>query len=73
MEFLKELQGVKSSTLANERYKSYLDSLKGSKFTDIHISDYFDSIQAQNESFEAYQRELVYQQWEDSIISITSN
>lgn len=73
MEFLKELQGIKSSTLANEQYKSYLDSFKGTKFVDIHVSDYFDSIQARNEAFEAYQRELVYQQWAESLISITSN
>lgn len=63
MEFLKELEGIKSSTLANERYKAYLNELKGRKFYDQHVIDYLQSIESANEAREALEAEYTYYQY----------
>lgn len=67
MEFLKELEGIKSSTLANERYKSYLNELKGRKFYDQHVLDYLQSIEDAHEAREALEAEYTYYQYIDQI------
>lgn len=66
MEFLKELQGVKSSTLANERYKAYLNELKGRQFFEQHYLDYLESITDCNEAYNQLEQELAYYNYSNS-------
>lgn len=70
MEFLKELEGVKSSTLANERYKSYLNELKGKRFYDQHILDYLQSIETAHEAQKALEAQYTYYQYMNEDITI---
>lgn len=60
MEFIKELEGIKSQTLANERYKAYLNELKGRMFYDQHIIDYIDAIRAAHEEKESLRNNYAY-------------
>src|SRR5699024_107180 len=70
MEFLKELEGVKSATLANERYKSYLNELKGRRFYDQHVLDYLQSIETAHEAREALEAQYTYYQYMNEYITI---
>lgn len=63
MEFLKELEGIKSATLANERYLKYLDELKGRMFYDEHIIKYLAGIERVQDAQEALEREYSYYQY----------
>lgn len=63
MEFLKELEGIKSRTLANERYKAYLNELKGRMFCDQHLVEYLEAIQEAREAKEELERALVYERY----------
>lgn len=62
MEFLKELEGVKTSTLANQRYMSYLDGLKGKSFYEQHFIDYLNGIDDAHLAYKRMECELAY--WE---------
>lgn len=63
MEFLKELEGIKSATLANERYLSYLNEMKGRIFYDEHILRYLSGIERIQDAQEAMEREYSYYQY----------
>lgn len=67
MEFLKELEGIKSSILANERYKSYLDNFRGRMFCDQHVLDYIQSIEDVRDAKEALEAEYDYYKYIDQI------
>lgn len=73
MEFLKELEGVKSKTLANERYKAYLNELKGKMFYDQHFVDYFASVEDYHAAYEQLESELTYYEYMTSDIAPTLN
>lgn len=72
MEFLKELEGIKSATLFSERYKTYLNELKGKMFYDEHLINYISSARDCGEAKAKLEAEYAYFKYQESGEQITN-
>lgn len=66
MEFLKELEGIKSATLFSERHKTYLNELKGKMFYDEHLINYISSARDCGEAKARLEAEYAYFRYQES-------